>query len=676
MLMPTAQTALCFWFAVQCLGGEAVAAAALPRAATSENFARAPYLQFATPNTMHVVWRTWGPIEASVRFGTNLDALTQTDVRQALVRRASLGTEGQAISPQWARFSTPENRRLPKLHTAPEGTFQYEACLSNLYPATLYFYAVYDGSSRLTPSEPTYCFRTPPEVGTQEPVRFAVIGDSGTGHAAQAEVFGALLKNVHESGRALDFWLHVGDMAYATGRDMEFQTRVFEPYELLMRNTVCWPTMGNHEGATSKGTTGIGPYFDAYVVPTRGEAGGLASGTEAYYSFDHANVHFICLDSHDLDRKPGGAMAKWLKADLEQAQAEWLIAFWHHPPYSKGSHDSDKDKDLTEMREYIMPIIESGGVDLVLTGHSHIYERTMLMDGAYATPTVSENIILDDGDGDPGGDGPYRKSAGVHAHQGTIEVVAGNGGQTLGRTGSSPVMKRIVVEHGSVIVDVNHGVLTARMVNYHGAIRDLFSIVKQGQIEPQRLALPWQPPAYVKAEAGPKTLSTPPVRHGVLIAPNAEWQYQLSEQVHGQGWTGNSFDASNWLTGRAGFGFGDSEFLTKLAPVRGQLISVYLRKNFQIKQADAVTEIGLMVNYSDGFIAYVNGHEVARVNIGRSSGRNVQNVTVRAERGTTYVPLGGAHRYLRDGTNLLTLEAHANPDRLDFCIDPALVIEE
>ena len=94
-------------------------------------------------------------------------------------------------------------------------------------------------------------------------------------------------------------------------------------------------------------------------------------------------------------------MDTWLKADLEQTTADWLVAYFHHPPYTKGSHDSDREKQLVEMRTYVMPILESGGVDLVLTGHSHIYERSMLMDGAYATPTVAENVILDDGDGDP-----------------------------------------------------------------------------------------------------------------------------------------------------------------------------------------------------------------------------------------------------------------------------------
>jgi hypothetical protein len=67
----------------------------------------------------------------------------------------------------------------------------------------------------------------------------------------------------------------MGDMAYTDGKDNEFQRGFFNAYETTLRHTVCWPTMGNHEGHTSRGKDGVGPYYDAYVVPTRGEAGGL-----------------------------------------------------------------------------------------------------------------------------------------------------------------------------------------------------------------------------------------------------------------------------------------------------------------------------------------------------------------------------------------------------------------
>ena len=71
-------------------------------------------------------------------------------------------------------------------------------------------------------------------------------------------------------------------------------------------------------------------------------------------------------------------MAQWLKADLEKTSADWLVAYWHHPPYTKGSHDSDKEQQLIEMREYIMPILESGGVDLVA-----LFERLAERPGFY-----------------------------------------------------------------------------------------------------------------------------------------------------------------------------------------------------------------------------------------------------------------------------------------------------
>ncbi len=639
-------------------------------------FARSPYLQFATPTSMRVVWRTAGAISPVVRFGEEVDRLTSQALPEAIVVRASLGTNGQTLPGKWSRLRTEQNLKLPPLHSAPVGTFQYEAELAGLHPSTRYYYGVFDGDRRLTPVDATYSFVTPPPAGTRKPTRFWVIGDSGTGRQAQADVHRAMIEHVQQEKRPLDFWLHVGDMAYGTGRDMEFQSRFFESYETTLRGSVCWPTMGNHEGHTSKGATGIGPYYDAYVLPKRAEAGGVASGTEAYYSFDHGNIHFICLDSHDMERKPTGAMAKWLKADLEKASAEWLIAFWHHPPYTKGSHDSDKETDLKEMREHIMPIIESGGVDLVLTGHSHAYERSMLMDGAYATPTVSENVILDDGDGDPQGDGAYRKSEGVNPHEGTVQVVAGNAGANLGRNGSSPVMKKIIIEHGSVIVDVHGDTLTATMINLNSKPRDLFSIVKRGKVNTSRHALPWQPMEYTKPAVAVKIPATAALDHKVLIAKKSEWTYLAGEHPQGLVWTRPGFAAAGWSKGQAGFGIGDAEFRTELSRLRGRSASVYIRREFELEQADKITELGLLVDFSDGFIAYLNGHEVARVGVGRSSGRNAQKIKAREDRGVLYVALKDAHKFALDGINVLAIEAHSAAGGLDLLIDPSLLLED
>ncbi len=635
-------------------------------------FTRAPYLQFATTNSIHVVWRTAGPIRPVVRFGERLTRLNGES--DEIKVRASLGTNGQSL--KWSDLRTEENLQLPKLHSAPIGTFQYEARLTGLRTSARYYYAVFDGDRRLTPAEESYSFVTPPPVGTAQRIRFWAIGDGGTGRQPQADVYHAMLDYVRRDQHPLDFWLHLGDMAYGTGRDVEFQSRFFESYELALRTSVCWPTMGNHEGFTSKGTTGVGPYYDAYVVPRRGEAGGVASGTEAYYAFDYGNIHFICLDSHDLERKPAGAMAKWLKADLEKAKADWLIAFWHHPPYTKGSHDSEKEKDLMEMRQHIMPIIESGGVDVVLTGHSHIYERSMLMDGAYATNVVSENVILDDGDGDPAGDGAYRKSGGINPHEGTVQIVAGNAGQTMSRKGTLPVFKKIILEFGSVLVDVYDDTLTATMINHAGKTRDLFSIVKRGAVQPTRLALPWQPPDYNKPTNEVRVAAAPPIDYKILIARNSDWRYLAGDHPQGLNWTSPEFDDSEWKLGPAGFGVGN-ESRTQVTRRRGKSGSIYLRKEFTIDQADQATEIGLMVDYADAFITYLNGHEVARQGIGRSSGRNAQKIKAREERGIVYFPLKDAQKYLRDGLNLLAIEAHAaSAESIDLFIDPFLLLED
>lgn len=651
-------------------------------------FARAPYLQFSTTNSIYVVWRTMGPIKPVVRFGKSLNALNRelSYVSEAsgtgIVIRTSLGTNTQSIPSKWQRFRTEENLKLRKLHTAPLGTFQYEARLMDLAPETKYYYAVYDGDRRLTPAHASYSFTTPPMIGQRKPVRFWALGDGGTGRQEQADVFSAMVAYTEKEKRPLDFWLHLGDMAYHTGKDTEFQGRFFESYEPALRSSVCWPTMGNHEGMTSKGQTGIGPYYDAYVMPRRAEAGGLASGTEAYYSFNWANIHFICLDSHDLDRKPGGPMAKWLKADLEKAKADWLIAFWHHPPYTKGSHDSDKEKDMAEMRQHIMPILESGGVDLVLAGHSHIYERSMLIDGAYgSTNSVAENNVLDDGDGDPNGDGAYRKSLGIHPHQGTVAIVSGNAGAQMSRKGTIPLMKRTMMEYGSVVVDVEGDTLTGRMINRSGKVRDLFSMVKRGKVEPVRLALPWQPEEYKKStnevKAGEYTvMAMPPIDFKLLIPKNAEWTYLAGQDPQGLAWTRKDFDTSSWKRGPAGFGFGNGEVRTEVPRERGQPSSIYLRKEFTIEQTDRVTEIGLMVDYRDGFIAYVNGREVARQNIGRSSGRNAQKIKTRETTGAHYVALKDLNRALKDGVNVLAIEVHNAPDSMDLFIDPALLLED
>lgn len=172
-----------------------------------------------------------------------------------------------------------------------------------------------------------------------------------------------------------------------------------------------WSCIGNHE-TYEAAEDGKFAWDSIFEFPVNGECGGVASGTERYYSWNHANIHFIALDSMTSSRAADGPMAQWLTADLQANLQPWIIALWHHPPYTKGSHDSDFEEELVEMRENILPILESHGVDLVLCGHSHCYERSWLLDGYCGDSSLfSPAYLLNDGDGRENGDGAYRETA-------------------------------------------------------------------------------------------------------------------------------------------------------------------------------------------------------------------------------------------------------------------------
>jgi hypothetical protein len=234
-------------------------------------------------------------------------------------------------------------------------------------------------------------------------------------------------------------------------------------------------------------------------MPTAGQAGGWPSGTEAYYSFDVGNIHFVALDSHDTDRTApanpttnicpggqGGAMYQWLCADLATTDRDWVIAFWHHPPYTKGSHNSDNPADsggrMQDLRERFLPVLEHFGVDLTLTGHSHSYERSMLIDGHYGLSTsFGPEHVVDGGDGTPapGGGPPYWKpTLGMAPHEGSVYSVVGSSSKIGGGSLDHPVMAVSINDLGSLVVDVDTDRLDAYWIDDTGTVRDHYRIAK------------------------------------------------------------------------------------------------------------------------------------------------------------------------------------------------------
>ncbi len=416
-----------------------------PSLSAAEKITRGPYLQMPTTNSMVIRWRTEKERKSYVRYG--LTPVTATN----LVRSPGVFTE-------------------------------HVVQLTKLKPDTRYYYSVgYDTNKWITEVGPDFSFLTPPMPGPARPTRIWALGDPGTANTNQMAVRDAFYK---WSGRNPDLWLMLGDNAYSDGTDAQYGKAVFDMYGALHRQVALWPTLGNHDALSASSPTQSGVYYDVFTLPTLGQSGGLPSGTEAYYSFDYANIHFICLDSQDTDRSPRGTMATWLQADLDSTAREWIICFFHHPPYSKGGHDSDKKSDsgsrLWEMRENILPILEAGGVDFVLCGHSHDYERTFLLNGHYGTSTnLTSAMILNHGDGRADGNGAYAKPAILTPNKGAVYVVSGSAGQTEAGRLNHPAMYLSLKKLGSLVIDIDGLTAEVKFIGDRGQVRDYFTLRKK-----------------------------------------------------------------------------------------------------------------------------------------------------------------------------------------------------
>ncbi|RLB56700.1 MAG: hypothetical protein DRJ42_02630 [Deltaproteobacteria bacterium] len=599
-----------------------------PASSASAQVNRGPYLQQGSDDAMTVVWRTASSAPSVVCYGAAVGSLSS---------RATAGA----------------------------GT-QHEVRITGLAPDTQYFYALSDDACPpAAAGDASQYFRTAPTPGTARPFRFWVVGDSGTGGSRQQQVTDAMLAYV--GAARPDIYVHVGDMAYSDGTTSEFDSRFFAMYDSILRNTVCWPAMGNHEGHTSDSASQSGPYYDAYVLPIDGAAGGIPSGTEAYYSYDWANVHFVVMDSHQTSRAVGGAMLTWLDMDLDSTDQDWLIAYWHHPPYTKGSHDSDTEGALVDMRENALPILEAAGVDLVLGGHSHIYERSYLISGAYDTPTTAAGYILDPGDGRPAGDGAY-----VKAGDGTIYIVAGHGGTGVSGAGDHPVMFFSELDNGSNIVDVTADTLTITNIRRDGVESDQVVLVKgtglflltprggenvlagsdlsitwgsSGPVGDVRIEYSldgggsWAPVADRTANDGLETWTTPLFRttqarvritdlddstntsesgdfelsgraERVAIPMGDVWEYLDDGAAPGASWR---TETGGWASGPAELGYGDGDEATTIYDTDPNVPTVFFRRGVTIDET--VVAARLRVLYDDGVVVWVNGVEVASFNV-------------------------------------------------------------
>ena len=187
-------------------------------------------------------------------------------------------------------------------------------------------------------------------------VRFAVIGDTGSGSAKQREV-GSMMIQYHALF-PFEFVLMMGDNMYGGEAPDDFVKKFSGPYKPLLDNKVkFYATLGNHDQSLQVN-------YENFNM----------NGKE-YYRFKKGNVAFYSLNSNYMDPK----QVKWLEEELSRDTSEWKVCFFHHPPYSSAKkHGSD-----SQLREVVEPIFLKYGVDVVLTGHDHVYERIKPQKGIY-----------------------------------------------------------------------------------------------------------------------------------------------------------------------------------------------------------------------------------------------------------------------------------------------------
>ena len=367
-----------------------------------------------------------GRVEAGtprdILFGPYVNNVDQHSAKVLWVTAAEMDSAVHLLaSPGGAADASGVEVRESAIEGRPE--VLHTAALTGLSPGVAYQYVV---SCRRDSVRGR--FQTAPGTESRQAVRFVVYGDTRSHPDRHRQVAEAIKREL-----PLGFVLHVGDLVKDGTRWDDWRRDFFDPTWDLFSQTALWPVRGNHEKHAVL-------YRELFDLP----------GKEFYYSFDFGNLHIVVLDcySHeDLadgrgpDRNLAGPeMLRWLKADLASSKAEWTVVGYHVPTFNIGGHGS------TWGRDDVLPILEQHGVDVVVCGHSHLYERF--------------------------------KPIGPKGGKPIIHVVTGGGGATLRRTLPSPILAVAASKPHYCLFTVEGKRLTMQAKTPGGKVIDAFELVK------------------------------------------------------------------------------------------------------------------------------------------------------------------------------------------------------
>ena len=227
-----------------------------------------------------------------------------------------------------------------------------------MLPLLLAFYPGLPGDETPQKSQPADAsapdVRLPLKDGS---VRWAVIGDNGTGEEPELEIARQMQR--YWSVVKFDFVTMDGDNIYGGHSPRDFQLKFEEPYKsLLDENVKFYASLGNHDD----------PQLEINYKP-------YSMGGNRYYTFQKKNVEFFVLDSNYMTPQ----QLSWLEDKLKSSTAKWKIAYFHHPLYTCARYHGPD----TDLRNELMPLFTKYGVNAVWSGHEHVYEHLKPQQGIY-----------------------------------------------------------------------------------------------------------------------------------------------------------------------------------------------------------------------------------------------------------------------------------------------------
>jgi tartrate-resistant acid phosphatase type 5 len=458
------------------------------------------------------------------------------------------------------------------------------------------------------------------------PLTFTALGDFGINNTNEANV-ASLIASLNP-----DIMVTMGDNNYPSGAASTMDANVGQYFHNLIGAYAgsygagapinrFFPSLGNHDWDPANAQ----PYLNYFTLPGAGYTN--TSGNERYYDFVVGPVHFFALDSDPNEpdgRTSSSVQGQWLQARLAAATEPWKVVYFHQPPYSSGTTHGPTP-------EMAWPF-EAWGVDAVLGGHEHHYERIVRDvngDGIsipYIVCGTGGNNLYSFGTPTAGSVVRY------NANYGTVYALA---------TDTTLTFRFYSITGGGTLID------TMQLVKLNGKFALAINVIGSGTVTKNPNLIGYDPGSNVQLTAnaspgyeftgwsGALTGSANPANltmdanksvtatftsiagdTTVLLAFGSTWKYLDNNVDQGTAWRAPAFNDATWASGPARLGFGDTQAtVVNGGPTDNRYPTIYFRTSFTVADPTKFAALGIGLIRDDGAVIYLNGTEVWRDNM-------------------------------------------------------------